>query len=291
MIHQKNQGLWKARNAGLSEAAGDYILFLDSDDILDGDDAISLLVKKAYEDDADIVQGSFRRFWDDGRSILNMHGMSGLDSQSEEFRFRGFFQKGHLSYNWGKLYRRDFLIKNDLWLRQYPFTQDKPHGFMCYAMKPNYAFLDESVFCYRMNEDSVTFKYKENFTEVWTSIGVDFMDWCREKNIGDDFFDLVAFHVFFGAFFLAEQELKSGHKRRLRRENMRSFGRIDVCRVALDDLSRGMYIRDIQSPAWRMVIKVGSVLMSSGRYGMFLNLVWLLSHFKQDHRVKRHGAK
>lgn len=34
VIHQKNQGLSSARNTGIAKAKGDYLLFLDSDDIL-----------------------------------------------------------------------------------------------------------------------------------------------------------------------------------------------------------------------------------------------------------------
>ena len=35
VIHQKNGGLSKARNVGLSNATGDWILFVDSDDYID----------------------------------------------------------------------------------------------------------------------------------------------------------------------------------------------------------------------------------------------------------------
>ena len=49
VIHKKNQGLGMARNSGMEKASGKYILFLDSDDKLDGEHAVELLVRKAQE--------------------------------------------------------------------------------------------------------------------------------------------------------------------------------------------------------------------------------------------------
>lgn len=67
----------------------------------------------------------------------------------------------HLAYNWGKLYRKEFLDKYNLKCRAYPFTQDKAHNMACYAYEPVYAFLDDSVYLYRVNEESVTYNIRK----------------------------------------------------------------------------------------------------------------------------------
>ena len=41
VIHQENSGLGLSRNAGMNTAEGKYIIFLDSDDCLDGKEAVS----------------------------------------------------------------------------------------------------------------------------------------------------------------------------------------------------------------------------------------------------------
>ena len=54
VIHQKNSGLSVARNTGLSEANGDYIYFLDSDDYID-EATLEKLLKIAKKNNSDIV--------------------------------------------------------------------------------------------------------------------------------------------------------------------------------------------------------------------------------------------
>ena len=59
VIHQENKGVSGARNTGLRNAVGDYIIFVDSDDEL-YPDAVSLLMKDASKYGADIVSAKKR---------------------------------------------------------------------------------------------------------------------------------------------------------------------------------------------------------------------------------------
>lgn len=54
VIHQKNGGLSAARNTGLTEANGDYIYFLDSDDYI-AENALDILLNIAEKNSSDIV--------------------------------------------------------------------------------------------------------------------------------------------------------------------------------------------------------------------------------------------
>ena len=54
VIHKENGGLSSARNAGIEAAAGDYYLFVDSDDVI-SPAMIDTMVSKAIEYDTDIV--------------------------------------------------------------------------------------------------------------------------------------------------------------------------------------------------------------------------------------------
>lgn len=59
--HERNLGLGPARNTGAAQAAGELLFFLDSDDYLDGTDALERLVRHMDERGCPVVVGSCRR--------------------------------------------------------------------------------------------------------------------------------------------------------------------------------------------------------------------------------------
>lgn len=289
VIHHSNRGLGLSRNAGLDTSHGEYVFFLDSDDRLDGPDCIGKLVNRAESQKADITAGCFRRFHDDVISEVNHHHLrEGSYTQTVDFRFKGFYMYGHLAYDWGKLYRRSFLLKHDLKSGSYPFTQDKSHNMMCCACRPVYAFIDASVYLYRVNEESVTFRYKPDLMPVWLSISKDFHTFLRQRQIEADYGDLTAFHVFFGMFFLVKQELhfqKHGISQAV--QALRKYASDSYAREELSKLATGHYLKQINSISWRFVIRLTSLLVCAHCYALLVLGIALLRKLKIDQKITR----
>lgn len=65
VIHQPNGGLGAARNTGLEQARGDYVLFVDSDDTV-APDTLSRLEEEIERRPADMYVFSFRYVYEDG---------------------------------------------------------------------------------------------------------------------------------------------------------------------------------------------------------------------------------
>lgn len=68
VLHQENQGLSGARNAGLSATAGQWVIFLDSDDFWGSSDLLERLVSYTEENSCEVVCFNYRRVWDDGKT-------------------------------------------------------------------------------------------------------------------------------------------------------------------------------------------------------------------------------
>ncbi len=62
IFNKENGGLASARNYGLDHATGDYLLFLDSDDLL-ADNAVSTLVHLCEKESCDLVTFGLKKFY------------------------------------------------------------------------------------------------------------------------------------------------------------------------------------------------------------------------------------
>lgn len=289
VVHQSNRGLGLSRNSGMAASSGEYIFFLDSDDCLDGAATISRLVKCAEEKQADIVVGGFRRFNESMVSEVNVHHLhDGAYTRSVDFRFKGFYMYGHLAYNWGKLYRRKFLEEHDIKCRAYPFTQDKAHNMACCAYDPVYAFVKESVYLYRVNEGSVTFRYKENFMPVWISIASDFQDFLTERGVKESYGDLMAFHIFFGSFFLVKQELQFKKHGIIESTRMlKEYGADSLVKKRMTELARRKYINEISPFFWKILIHTTAILFVIHFYWLYAVGIALLRKMRIDENITK----
>lgn len=126
-IEHKGNGAANARNTGLQMATGDYIIFLDADDLFDSE-LVSKLLCRAELFDADITYCDAQVYMEDTGAVLNPDYL--LKKQylvKECFSWRDaseyLFSFGSLSA-WTQLYRLDFLRKNEIQFQSYFYCDD-----------------------------------------------------------------------------------------------------------------------------------------------------------------------
>ncbi|WP_230574325.1 glycosyltransferase [Bacillus rhizoplanae] len=113
-IHKENGGLSDARNAGLREAIGEYILFVDSDDYIDKD-TCERFMSVIGMNKADIVVGNAKRI--EGRNVSLMKHSNFKEGQvvtGEQYLMEELRSGTMYMAAWLNLYNRTFLLKNNL---------------------------------------------------------------------------------------------------------------------------------------------------------------------------------
>ncbi|MFQ6791392.1 MAG: glycosyltransferase family 2 protein [Thomasclavelia sp.] len=105
-IHKTNGGLSSARNEGIKNSNGDYILFVDGDDTLN-DEAITMLVNAAAKTNSDVIQMNYEMVNKDG-AILGMKQSINTTYLGKNNILNAFFINDYINVTaWGKLYKKE----------------------------------------------------------------------------------------------------------------------------------------------------------------------------------------
>lgn len=171
ILNQKNQGLSVARNNGLVVSKGNYIMFVDSDDML-FDNTLSPLVKMALDSSVDMVVADFIRINDE--DIPNHPSVQCIKMQYEKGRGFDFFLSDfdpRDSFVWRTIYKKSFLMENNIKFVPNIYYEDIPFTQECYLKASSMIRCKYPFYLYRQRIGSVTASYtKKNALDFNTAI-------------------------------------------------------------------------------------------------------------------------
>ncbi len=154
IVRQQNAGVSAARNTGLDSAAGEYVLFLDSDDYFEPT-MIEELHAQCVQDNAEIAVSRIRYVYDDAGVWLD----AAWSLRTESFPSFRPFSRTDVTSNallafssavWNKLFRRSYLLENGLRfhddLRR---AEDVPFTYVAVARARRITVVDKPFVNYR----------------------------------------------------------------------------------------------------------------------------------------------
>ncbi len=292
VIRQKNDGISNARNSGMESATGTYLMFVDSDDYLPQSDCIKKLFDCIEAAGTDLVVGEYARLWNGNLLPAASHDAFSQDEPSGmDFRFKGFFTVGSLSYVWNKLYRRDFLIQHSITFARYDYAEDKLFNLVCYLNDARYSFLSETIYVYRKNDASVSFQYRPNSEQGWIRLASQLKDelMCAKKQ---EQMDLVGNILFFACFFDAKMEYVFGDRKQKKvRMMLRRYASYPLVRQQFIECVKGNTTRGVSSLMWRVMIRGFCLGMTLHMYTLIAFGIRCLIEWKIDERLSDTGKR
>lgn len=159
VINQENHGLSVARNNGMKKATGNYILFVDSDDLI-VENCLPFLMEKAIQSNADLIVADFKRMEDNEIDLLRKESFSIQDNikVQEKTGFSLFLEdlNPRECYVWRTIYRRDFLVRNNILFIPNICYEDIPFTHECYLKADKCLRINYPLYIYRIGHASIT---------------------------------------------------------------------------------------------------------------------------------------
>lgn len=154
VIHKKNAGIGAARNTGINNANGRYLMFIDCDDIVH-DDIVEVLVSEAYAKDLDMVMCAHNlskekngEIYEIVPNVYSKYNLIGYKNGDKIMNLAGL--------PWCKVYKRE------LWdnVRFFPgyWYEDTILQFLVFSKCKSYSYIPKIEYEYKW--------YEKNFSHT-----------------------------------------------------------------------------------------------------------------------------
>ena len=168
VIHKENGGLSDARNEGTSQASGKYIIYVDSDDYIDGDDFLEEVYSKA-QNGADVICYKFRKYYDNagkfGECSFSFPDFESYNTLPERVRYLVCRDSFYCSA-WSKAIKLELIKDNEILFEKGLLGEDQEWYYHVLIKAKSIDAIDRAFVIYRQRENSITKTFKiKNLTD------------------------------------------------------------------------------------------------------------------------------
>lgn len=257
VIHQENQGPGIARNTGIAEAKGNYVVFIDSDDYIEKD-YFQLLSKH----DEDVVFINVRDVDEDGH-VLKEEYMSKNKKLSKDVILRRQMT-GRIDWGVRKALKINILRENNVKYTKHKIGEEALYSFQVLWYAKSVAFIEKPLYNYVQRGESQSHLKVD---DPWGGVAIAMKDKVMEMQLYPEFANTI------NAFLLTASAVSANCLAK-----KYSFSdyltKVKICRRQLNEAINNEYPIDKANMSTKAMI-VGWML----RHRLYL-LVWFLTKLK-----------
>ena len=182
VIHQINGGLGNARNTGLNNATGDYIMFADSDDFFTPN-ACEVMLNEIESKNADYVIGNYQNCTEESvlweKPIFDIDKYKNFKLSIKDYKNSFYIMNSSVC---NKIFKTSFLNKIGVRFEEGIPAEDAIFSTYCFMKSKNVYYISNVMYLYRQRVEassistSCSYKYFEGISKAYKLIYENFKE-------------------------------------------------------------------------------------------------------------------
>lgn len=188
-----------ARNLGIRKAMGEFIMFVDSDDVIDIH-SCEKMYKKALETHSDIVFCDYEIFGDNIESEYQEHISKVLIHELGIDKKKALLTTSVVP--WAKIIKRKIVINNKITFPEHSYFEDQATTYLFYLYARKVDKVDEPLYRYRKSINSTTSNIEMEKIKQRTKMGIELIERIKAIDSSESYKEELEMFAFEQIFIL-----------------------------------------------------------------------------------------
>lgn len=206
VVHKQNGGLSDARNVGILNSTGDYLLFLDADDFWKDSTAVQSLVDRINLTHADLLNYSYIKYYEDLKKYINyFEDLEPLPLDFNKLESIQYLLDNNLyiASACNKLIKKSLFEDGDLYFVKGIYSEDIDWCLRLLIKAESVDFICDNFYCYRQRSGSITHTINDKKChDLTNNILKCFSLVNKSESLQDVLYKYVAYQ--YGTFFITQ---------------------------------------------------------------------------------------